>query len=119
MQQQLATKVCVSNKSGSPSPVEEVSQAVSMAGANCAQAEVTIITLAGTATPTITFTVQASNDLQNWTSLTPTSTMTTVGTKALSAVSAIGCAYVRMKYKVTAGTDVECCLAASLMTSSQ
>lgn len=118
MYQQLATKLTLSNVSGTSSQSEDVSPAVSMAGANCVQFEVDVITL--TSGGTLEFTLQLSNDLQNWTdsSATPETT-TAVGMLVGAAIPDIGCAYVRLKYAITVGSSITACMAANLNTSAQ
>lgn len=114
MQQQLATKLTL--KSGGVE--QEVSQPVSMAGANCAQADVTMITLTGTS-PVIGCQLQESNDLQNWTDKGSPDTLSAVGTTVLTQCGGIGCAFLRMKYYISSGSSVDACIACNITTSSQ
>jgi hypothetical protein len=44
----------------------QYSNSVDMQGANAVQVEFSVLGLSGTNTPTVTLTVQISNDLENW-----------------------------------------------------
>jgi hypothetical protein len=76
------------------------SQAVSMAGANAIQAEVTMFSISGTSTPTLTVSAEASNDLQNWDDLGDFDALTLIGygTKKFTDIAH---GYVRLKFEMT------------------
>lgn len=96
MYQQLFTRLALSS-----STTSEVSLPVAMQGANAAQIDVVILSLAGTS-PTVTLQLQESNDLENWTNKGSSSgTLNATGYTLVAAVTAISSGYVRVK--ATAG----------------
>ncbi|MEZ5964259.1 MAG: hypothetical protein R3F56_10475 [Planctomycetota bacterium] len=93
MEHQLA-KVLSLDNSAKPS---EVSQPVSMAGANAAQGATVIQILTATS---VEFQLQESNDLENWSDKGSAQTVAAanLGYTLLTAITSISAAYVRMKY---------------------
>ncbi len=90
MYAELADKLVVT------SAVDQFTPAVPMAGANNVQLNVVVVVLAGGAT--LTFDIQGSNDLQNWTSLA-TISPTVVGYDASGVAATVGWQYVRVRVK--------------------
>lgn len=84
----LADKLVVS------SAADQFTPAVSMAGANAVRLNVVVIVIGASAT--LTYDIQGSNDLQNWTSL-GTTTRTTIGYLATAAATAVPWQYVRVR----------------------
>jgi hypothetical protein len=68
-----------------------------MAGANAAQGAAILQRLTATS---VTFQLQESNDLENWSNKGSTTAPLAEGYKLLTAVTAISAAYVRMKYTI-------------------
>jgi hypothetical protein len=87
----LATRLVLA----SGAAISDTSQAVSMHGANTAQVSATIYSFSGT---NVSFQLQESNDLENWTDKGSPQTKDTVGYHLLPAISSISTAYVRVKY---------------------
>lgn len=96
MEQQLAKNLSL-DTAGSTGPASEVSQPVSMAGANAAQGAAVLQVLTATS---VTFQLQESNDLENWSNKGSSQSVTAAGYTLLTAISSISAAYVRMKYTV-------------------
>lgn len=113
MYQQLFTRLALSGSGAS-----EVSVPVSMQGANAAQVDYVVMSIAGTSTPTISLQLQESNDLENWTNkgsaVTP---VTATGYALAAAVTGISAAFIRLRVSITAGTSPVFVVAASLNTS--
>ena len=95
--------------------LSEVSQAVTMDGANSAQVDVVIFSLTGT-TPQVAVQLQESNDLENWRDKGSVTNITLAGYTLLSAVTAIATAYVRVKMTLS-GTIPVAVVSAGLNTS--
>lgn len=94
----LATRLVFS------SAADQFSPAVSMAGANAVQLNIVVIVIPGATT--LTFDLQGSNDLQNWTSI-GTSTATAVGYSAPTKQTGIAWQYVRVRANSnTPGTTI-------------
>lgn len=99
MYQQLFTRLALTGNGAS-----EVSQPVSMQGANAAQLDVVVISLAGT-TPTVTLQLQESSDLENWKDKGSSSgALSATGYTLVAAVTSIAAGYVRVKVTL-AGTS--------------
>lgn len=96
MYTQLASKLSVANATSEASP------AVSMAGANAFQVELTLFALTGSVT-TLTVDTQGSNDLQNWTTFGSAYTMTAVSASAPTARTGVAFQFVRLKYAASGG----------------
>jgi hypothetical protein len=96
VEQQLAKNLSL-DTAGATGPTSEVSQPVSMAGANAAQAATILQVLTATS---VTFQLQESNDLENWSNKGSSQNVTAVGYTLLTAITAISAAYVRMKYTI-------------------
>lgn len=101
----------------SGSILSEVSQAVSMDGANAAQVDFVVVSLSGT-TPTVTGQLQESNDLENWRDKGGTTALSAVGYSLGTAVTGIAAAYVRLKF-TAGGTTPIAVVSAGLSTSLQ
>ena len=95
MYQPVFTRLGLSSSVGNAS---EVSQAVSMQGANAAQADVVLY--AQTAT-NVSFQLQVSNDLENWTNAGSAQTVSAVGFLLLTAITSISGASIRIKATLT------------------
>ncbi len=94
--------------------VSEVTQPVSMAGANAVQMDTTVASLTAT---NVSFQLQQGNDLQNWANVDSPVAATAAGYKLFTANTGVTGAYVRIKLTLTgAGIGV---LAAGLNTSQQ
>ena len=116
MRTELFSRLALSTSGGTLN-ASEVSQAVSMAGANSCQLEVVVYSISGTS-PSIAFQLQESNDLENWADKPPTPTAaTTAGYKAMAAQTAVSAAYVRLKATIT-GSAAVAVLAAGLNTAA-
>lgn len=95
-----------------------VSQAVSMAGANGVEINVTAIAVDGTS-PSVTVDLQVSNDLENWTDEgnIRVSDINAAGYKASASSSAsIAALYVRLKYSLSGTKSPIVVLAAGIHT---
>jgi len=113
MYQQLFTRLGLTG-----SGTYEVSQPVSMQGANAAQVDVVVISLAGTS-PTVTLQLQESNDLENWKDKGSSSgALSATGYTLVAAVTAISSGYVRVK-ATAGGTSPVAVLSVGLNTSQQ
>ena len=95
MYQQLFTRLGISSTVGNSS---EVSQAVPMQGSNAAVVDVVLF--AQTAT-NVSFQLQSSNDLENWTNQGSAQTVSAVGFLLLTAITSISAGYVRLKATLT------------------
>lgn len=112
MYQQLFTRLALTG-----SGTSEVSQPVSMQGANAAQIDVVILSLAGT-TPTVTLQLQESSDLENWKDKGSSSgALNATGYTLVAAVTAISAGYVRVKATM-AGTSPIGVISVGLNTAS-
>ena len=94
------------------------SQAVSMAGANAIQAEVTMFSISGTSTPTLTVSAEASNDLQNWDDLGDFDAGLTLIGYATKKFTGIAHGYVRLKFELTFGTSPRAIVGAGVNTAN-
>ena len=84
----------------------QYSQAVNMAGGNGLLVEATAFNQAGGNT---VITIEQSNDLENWSNLSPSTTGTLTGSMDYTTIQAgsIAAQYVRLKYsQLSAGTAV-------------
>lgn len=99
------------------STLSEVSQAVTMDGANAAQVDVVVFSLSGTS-PQVSIQLQESNDLENWRDRGSATTISAVGYTLTAAVTAIATAYVRVKVTAS-GTSPVTVVSAGLSTSLQ
>ena len=85
----------------------EYSQPVAMAGANATQFDFVILSVGGT--PTVTITIQESNDLENWRDRTGTGSSdnsSAGGYKLSSAATGVAAGYVRAKVVLTGTTPI-------------
>jgi len=96
VEQQLAKALSL-DTAGVTGPTSEVSQPVSTAGANAAQGAVVLQVQTAT---NVTFQLQESNDLENWSSKGSSQNVSAVGYTLLTAITAISASYVRMKYTI-------------------
>jgi len=96
VEQQLAKNLSL-DTAGATGPTSEVSQPVSMAGANAAQGAVVMQVLTATS---VTFQLQESNDLENWSNKGSSQNVTATGYTLLTAITSVSAAYVRMKYAI-------------------
>lgn len=109
MYTQLAENAVVTSSS-----VPLVSQAVSMGGANAVQRNVVVANISGGVT--LTFGIQGSNDLENWTTIGSDATSIGLGYTAPTVDTDIAWQYVRLTYKLSgSGTII---LSAGLATAS-
>jgi hypothetical protein len=90
---------------GLSTTLSEVSQAVSMDGANSAQVDIVVISLSGSGA-TVTVQLQESNDLENWKDKGSGTAPTAVGYTLAAAVTAISSAYVRVKATASGTTPI-------------
>lgn len=81
----------------STTAVTEISQPVSMAGANAVQPSFVAIYLSGTGAAE-SCQLQESNDLENWSDVGSATSVSSVGKTLGTAITAVKSAYVRMKY---------------------
>ena len=93
MYTQLFSQLSLANSG----PVTQVSQAVAMRNNNAAQANYVIFALTGTG---VTFQLEGSNDLENWTELGSPDGSTAIGAGLLGVVAGIGAAFVRLRATV-------------------
>ena len=114
MYTQVASKLAVKDAN-----VPFYSQAVSMAGANAIQAEVSMFSISATSgTPALTVSAEASNDLQNWDPLGAfDATLTLIG-YATKKFTDIAHGYVRLRFVMTAGSDPRAIVAAGVNTAN-
>ena len=91
--------------SGGANNLSEVSQAVSMNGANAVIADIEVLSLSGT-TPNIAVQLQESNDLENWRDKGAATNANAVGYSVLPNVTAIASAYVRLKLTLTGASPI-------------
>lgn len=84
----------------------EVSQAVSMAGANAARVEVTFFVVAN---GSVSVSVQRSNDLENWTTITGAGTSVSASSHGYGTckVTAVASQYIRLRYDLEASEGGE------------
>lgn len=111
MYQQLFTRLALSVSTPS-----EVSQPVSMQGANGAQFDVVVISLSGTS-PTVTCQLQESNDLENWRDKGWSTALTAVGYTLAAAQKDVSSGYLRLKITLS-GTTPICVVSAGLNTAA-
>lgn len=115
MHQPLCTKLCL-DSAGAFGPVTEVTQAVSMAGMqpNAVQWDATIFTLTA---DDVSFQLQVSNDLENWSGKGSPQTQDSEGYELFTTDTAVAAAYVRLKLTIT-GTG-KAVLACGISLSAQ
>lgn len=95
----VATQVAV------PASTTAYTQAVSMANANAALCTFVILTLGGSSG--LTPTLEGSNDLENWSTITAYSALASAGYHAASSTStAIAWQYVRLKLAAASGGTI-------------
>ena len=76
----------------------EVTQPVSMEGNNAVSWDTTLFALTAT---NVSFQLQVSNDLENWTDVGTAQTATAVGYTMFTAETSITASYVRLKMTIT------------------
>ncbi len=91
---------------------DQVSQAVSMDGKNAVVFNATVMSITG---GTLTIQLQISNDLENWVDMTSANKSYTAIGYGKKKVTAIGEAYVRLKYSFS--VDEEAVIAAGINTA--
>jgi hypothetical protein len=111
MYQQLFTRLALTGANAS-----EVSQPVSLQGANASQFDVVVFSLSGTS-PQVACQLQESNDLENWANKGSATNITAVGYTLAAAQSSIASGYVRLKVTLT-GTSPICVVSAGLNTAA-
>jgi hypothetical protein len=99
MYQTLFTRLALNSTFSS-----EVSQPVSMQGANAAQVDGVLFSLAGT-TPSVSLQLQESNDLENWRNKGGSTDINTVSYSLGSSVGSINAAYIRLKVTLTGSSS--------------
>jgi len=99
MQQVLLTRLAL-DSAGTDGPPSEVTQPVSMAGMepNAVQWDAMQFVLTAT---NVSYQLQVSNDLENWSSKGSAQTHTSVGYKLFTTDTTVAAAYVRLKLTVT------------------
>ena len=113
MYQQLFTRLALTGAASF-----EVSQPVSLQGANAVQYDIVVISLSGTGTPTVTCQLQESNDLENWKDKGSTTAPTAVGYTLAAAQTALASGYLRLKVTLS-GTSPITVVSIGLNTSQQ
>jgi len=99
MYQPLLTRLAL-DSAGTYGPSSEVTQPVSMGGVepNAVQWDATHFSLSAT---NVSYQLQVSNDLENWSNKGSPQTHTTVGYKLFTTDTAVAAAYVRLKLTIT------------------
>lgn len=92
------------------------SQAVSMQGANGVLIEYTIYNIEGTS-PTLTVTLQESNDLENWSDLSADTARSDIGYYS-DKQTGISAQYVRLKYAVGGTNSPKCVVSSGINCSN-
>ena len=77
------------------------SQAIDMAGANQVRIDLELCNIIGSVAKAATFTLQQSNDLENWVDVVSSPSMESPGYFTLQTSEGLGCRFVRLKYAVT------------------
>lgn len=115
MNQVLWNRLCL-DSAGSDGAISEVSRIIQMTGdgANAIQWESTLFVQTAT---NVSYQVEVSNDLDNWTPKGSPQTQTNVGHKTFTADTAIAAAYVRIVATITGSGKA--ILAANITVSSQ
>jgi len=111
MYQQIWTRLALSGNNAS-----EVSQPVSMQGANAAQLDVVVLSMAGTS-PSVALVLQESSDLENWSNKTTFSSVTATGYTLFAATTAISAGYIRVKATFTGSSSPVAVLSAGINTA--
>lgn len=111
MYQQLFTRLALNTTT-----LSEVSQPVSMQGANAAQFDIVVISLSGTS-PVVTCQLQESNDLENWTNKGSATAPSAVGYTLAAAQTSLSAGYVRLKITLS-GTSPICVVSVGINTAS-
>ncbi len=86
------------DSAGTDGPTSEVTQAVELAGNNAIQVQVLVYALTAT---NVSIQIQTSNDEINWSSFGTAQTATAIGRKLLTMDTAVGSAFVRVKFTIT------------------
>ena len=110
MHQPLCTKLAL-DSAGTFGPTSEVTQAISMAGVepNAVQWDATIFSMGASVTD-VSFQLQVSNDLENWSNKGSAQTQTAAGYKLFTTDTAVAAAYVRLQLTINGtGTAVLAC----------
>ena len=110
MNQPLATKLALD----SAGTTSEVSQPVSVQGNNAVSWDATLYALTAT---NVSFQLQQSNDLENWSDKGTAQTQTDLGFKMFTAETGVTAAYVRLQYTITGSGKA--IIAAGMTLSSQ
>ncbi len=110
MNHPLATRLALDSAGTS----SEVSQPVSTQGYNAVIWDATLYALTGT---NVSFQLQESNDLENWSNKGVAQTQTDLGYKLFTAEGSVTAAYVRLQYTITGSGKA--ILAAGVTLSSQ
>ena len=111
MYQQLFTRLALSG-----STLSEVSQPVSLQGANAVQFDIVVVSLSGGGA-TVTCQLQESNDLENWVNKGSTTAPTAVGYTLAAAQTSLSSGYVRLKITLS-GTSPICVVTAGINAAS-
>ena len=111
MYQPLFTRLALSGTT-----LSEVSQPVSLQGANASQFDIVMVSLSGTS-PSLACQLQESNDLENWANKGSATNVTAVGYTLAAAQSGLAAGYVRLKVTLT-GTTPICVVTAGLNTAA-
>ena len=97
MYQQLCSKLSL-DSAGTDGAVSEVTQPVTIGGENAVQVETTIFALTAT---NVSFQIQESNDMENWTNKGSAQALAAVGYKLLTSDAALSATYARLKLTIT------------------
>lgn len=110
---QLCTKLAL-DSAGTVGAVSEVTQPGSLQGANAVRFETTLYALTATH---VSYQVEETNDLVNWTAKGTAQTLTTIGYKLFTPETTFSAQYVRLKFSIS-GTG-KAIVAAGIYTSQQ
>jgi hypothetical protein len=113
MYTQLFTRLALTGNGAS-----EVSQPVTMYGANAAQLDIVVFSLSGSSTPTVTCQLQESNDLENWSNKGSTTAPIAVGYTLATKETGLAAGYLRVKVTLSGTTPISV-VAIGLNTSLQ
>ena len=97
MYHQLCNKLSL-DSAGADGASSEVTQPVTIGAENAVQVETTIFALTAT---NVSFQIQSSNDMENWTDKGSANTQTTVGYSLFGADTAMSATYARLKMTIT------------------